>query len=86
MNTIYRADFRFAPSQWETALLYNDASHWLGASLESALHLAQFKKCTLSPVTFRRFRFQNTDRGDAYSARILRYASQYLHVLIDPVI
>ena len=23
--------------QWETALLYNDVSHWLGASLECAL-------------------------------------------------
>ena len=28
----YRADFRFAASQWETALLCNDVSHWLGAS------------------------------------------------------
>ena len=27
----------FAPSQSETALLCNDASHWLGANLESAL-------------------------------------------------
>ena len=34
-----RADSRFAPSQWETALLCNDVSHWLGASLESALHV-----------------------------------------------
>ena len=32
-----RADYRFAPSQWETALLCNNVSHWLGASLESAL-------------------------------------------------
>ena len=32
------ADSRFAPSQWETALLCNDVSHWLGASLESALN------------------------------------------------
>ena len=31
-----RADFRFAFNQWETALLCNDVSHWLGASLESA--------------------------------------------------
>ena len=30
------ADSRFAPSQWETVLLCNDVSHWLGASLESA--------------------------------------------------
>ena len=32
-----RADARFVPSQWETALLCNDVSHWLGANLESAL-------------------------------------------------
>ena len=32
----YGADFRFAPNQWETALLSN-VSHWLGASLKSAL-------------------------------------------------
>ena len=35
--TVNRADSRFAPSQWETALLCNAISHWLGASLESAL-------------------------------------------------
>ena len=29
--------FKFVPSQWETALLCNDVSHWLGPSLESAL-------------------------------------------------
>ena len=32
-----RAHSRFAPSQWETALLCNDISHWLSESLESAL-------------------------------------------------
>ena len=32
-----RADSRFAPNQWETALHCNNASHWLGASLESDL-------------------------------------------------
>ena len=32
-----RADCRFAPSQWETASLCNDVSHWLDASLNSAL-------------------------------------------------
>ena len=32
-------DSRFVPSQWEAALLCNDVSHWLGASLESALWL-----------------------------------------------
>ena len=34
-----RVDSRLAPSQWETVLLYNDVSHWLGASLQSALSL-----------------------------------------------
>ena len=33
----HRADSRCAPSQWEKTLLCNDASHWLGASLESAV-------------------------------------------------
>ena len=40
-----RADSRFAPSQWERALLCNDVSHWLGASLESAL-------CNVYPCKF----------------------------------
>ena len=31
----------FASSQWETVLLCNDVSHWLGASLKSAL----WKQC-----------------------------------------
>ena len=31
-----RADSRFVPSQWETALLCNDVCHWLGVILESA--------------------------------------------------
>ena len=33
----HRADSRFVPSQWETALLCNGVSHWRGANLESAL-------------------------------------------------
>ena len=36
-GTCNRADSRFAPRQWEMALLCNDVSHWLGANLESAL-------------------------------------------------
>ena len=32
-----RAHSRFVPSQWEMALLCNNISCWLGASLESAL-------------------------------------------------
>ena len=39
----YRADSRFALSQWETSLQSNAVSHWLGANLKSALalHLTQ---------------------------------------------
>ena len=33
-----RADSRFAPSQWETVLLCNGLSHWLGAVLASAMN------------------------------------------------
>ena len=36
-NFQYQADSRFASSQWEMALLCNAFSHWLDASLESAL-------------------------------------------------
>ena len=36
---LLRADFRFAPSQWKTALLCINVSHWLGTNLESALLL-----------------------------------------------
>ena len=32
--SIIKADSRFVPSQWVTAILCNDVSHWLGASLE----------------------------------------------------
>ena len=35
----FRADSRFVFSQWETVLLCNDVSHWLVASIESALDL-----------------------------------------------
>ena len=31
-NVSDRADSRFAPSKWETALLCNDVSHWMGTN------------------------------------------------------
>ena len=34
-----RADFRFAPSQWEMSVQSSAISHWLGANLESALNI-----------------------------------------------
>ena len=36
----FRADSRFVPSQWETALFCYDVSHWLVANLESALYVS----------------------------------------------
>ena len=39
VDDTHRADFRFAHSQWETVLFCNDVSHWLGASIKSALCL-----------------------------------------------
>ena len=50
MMTWFRADSRFAPSQWETALLCNDVSHWLCTSLESAL-LFDHKLFNLSVIS-----------------------------------
>ena len=43
-----RADSKCAPSQWETALLCNDVSHWLGASLESAMCVISDKQSSCS--------------------------------------
>ena len=48
----HRADSRFAPSQWETALLCNAVSHWLGASLESALKQIQIVNSPLLKLQF----------------------------------
>ena len=41
-----RADYRFAPSQWEMSLQSNAVCHWLGANLESALTLKQSRFIT----------------------------------------
>ena len=53
-----RADSRFASSQWETALLSNDVSHWLGASIVSAVCCSDnpwfyytFYANTITPIT-----------------------------------
>ena len=49
MPSYGRADSRFAPNQWEAALLCN-ISHWLGANLESALyHVYGIKHYPSSP-------------------------------------
>ena len=46
--SVYRADSRFVPSQWETSLKSNTVSHWMGANLESAL----VHKCYLNSRNF----------------------------------
>ena len=46
----FRADSRFAPSQWETTLLCNDVSHWLGTRLEWTLSYVElFLKLNTPP-------------------------------------
>ena len=39
-----RADYRHTTSQWETSLLSNAVSRWLGANLESALDRISYRK------------------------------------------
>ena len=48
------AFYRFALNQWETALLCNDVSHWLGASLESTRSITDsthMDKCNFNAIT-----------------------------------
>ena len=66
-----RADSSFASSQWETALLCNDVSHWLDANLESALHNTMWFIITLS----------NFSHISAYTHRRLRWFSARLQYL-----
>ena len=54
-----RADSSFAPSQWETVLLRNDVSHWLGANLESALPGACFSENKPIEIRVSQQRFSN---------------------------
>ena len=42
VDSIYRVNSRLAPSQREASLQCNVVSHWLGANLESALHISGF--------------------------------------------
>ena len=51
----FRADSRSAPSQWETALLCNDVSHWRGASLESAQPIADLLSTEAVETNFGKF-------------------------------
>ena len=72
-----RAHSRFAPSQWETALLCNDVSHWLGASLESALS----KPHPILTVSFYKEMMNPTFRF--YKSVENFHSTQTLHVLMN---
>ena len=52
LPTRYRADSRFAPSQWETSLQSNAISHWLDTNLGSAqkVHLRTLKISRLNEI------------------------------------
>ena len=46
LKPMHKADWRLVSSQWETPLHCNDVSHWLGASLESALMQGVYSLCS----------------------------------------
>ena len=77
---VCKADSRFAPSQWETVLLCNDVSHWLDASLESALYnapLAFLTQSTWHQVLGSRICIHVTCKGHTYMY-MLEYAYMFL--------
>ena len=84
-----RADTRFAPSQWETALLCNDVSHWLGANLESALCwlscLGTSRKWTSNqmPVTSKN---GNLPNHDSSPRTLCKHVSHWLHKITFAVL
>ena len=89
---MFNADSRFAPSWWETALLCNDVSHWLGANLESALHVGPDKGriCVIRPwfghVEGKGTCGFNLSRPGAHNATLfwcrLHYKRVYAYVII----
>ena len=52
VDACIRADSRFAPSQWESALLCNNVSHWLAINLESSLHACRYENWVFSRSRF----------------------------------
>ena len=78
----FRADSRFAPSQWEMALLCNDVSHWVGANLEPAL-LFQLKQVIgfVWPLDIDFWVHHLHHRSDAQG---IHYPVDFLHILHMP--
>ena len=87
-----RTDSRFAPSQWETALLCNGVSHWLGARLGPALHFVSpgtnvmnvtlWLKCQFIHAChkdFSRYQFKSFTRCLTHtSQRIQTFCNEYI--------
>ena len=65
----------FATSQWETVSLCNDVSHWLGASIESALE-ATFRP---SPTRGRRLNIQSPPVCNGHTLPTRAYTKWFLY-------
>ena len=69
-NICFRTAYRFVPSHWETALLCNDVSHWLGTNLESALcFMGDIMKKKLTYIWLSIFSCQYTSRWSTKHVR-----------------
>ena len=74
--TILMADSRFAPSRWETTLFCNDVSHWLDASLESALNFQWMWWCYSNRV------IAQVQRYVIYFADTLNWYLQFIFIIM----
>ena len=77
-----RADSKFALSQRETALLSINVSHWLGASLESALSKGR-QQCTISLSIS--MLSSVTNKNAQHEKKLPRTCSSYQHNFHDIV-
>ena len=79
-------DSRFTPSQWRTALLCHDVSHWLGANLESALNIAidkvRLNHNNLNSITACFLTMERTSKYIHYNKRRFRHLITYYKVSV----
>ena len=83
-----RADSRFAPSQWETALLCNDVSHWMGTSLESALSIVMYETglkwdLTVINTTNKRYRWTIVNTTHQYIYKYIHHPLTVSFIVIE---
>ena len=79
VDAAIRADSRFAPSQWKTALLCNDVTHWLGTNLESALFYATAVRLDSDSVVVMYDRNECNHPGKM----IISQSLSYMYVIYD---